>query len=413
MTDSNGNVVDWEAECRRLISGLTTLDIKGIVSDGEYSTLKNATEGLVRFIFGPKTSPIGELDELGMAWHGYYMIVTMATFEQVVGFYLKGEPWQDDKVFLSSRINPLYPRGGEDLFEAMHFNAERGALKITCTPKHNPWKTDISVVGRILFKVLSKINRRLPTFDAENAFSEWVRAFGNPLIGKDRQALIPGIVAAYKNYREEMVELARAIHDWELKLIEENGEPTGPTEMERMIEFVQAGCPSGSDSEESEVEAASEGRGVDDSEPEAQETVPGGEKCRVETFGRFRLYRTPSCITVEDTQNGKQYKIGRPGGNAAKAVMTLIRDYAAGNRQVHDSSREWKGAFQPGRGDATRFKEEQIFMLPKWNVEKQRYLNGQYCGKWRLWTDEEMKLDPEERLANYKAEFPHGQAWDG
>jgi hypothetical protein len=92
--------------------------------------------------------------------------------------------------------------------------------------------------------------------------------------------------------------------------------------------------------------------------------------------------------------------------------MTLIRDYAAGNRQVHDSSREWKGAFQPGRGDATRFKEEQIFMLPKWSAEKQRYLNGQYCGKWRLWTDEEMKLDPAKRLANYKAEFPHGQAWD-
>ena len=113
--------------------------------------------------------------------------------------------------------------------------------------------------------------------------------------------------------------------------------------------------------------------------PTAPNPVP--QEGRPEIFGRFRLYRTQSSITVEDTQNGKRYKIGRPGGNAAKAVMTLIRDYAAGNRQVHDSSREWKGAFQPGRGDATRFKEDQIFMLPKWNVEKQRYLNGQYCGK--------------------------------
>ena len=134
---------------------------------------------------------------------------------------------------------------------------------------------------------------------------------------------------------------------------------------------------------------------------------------RKETIGRFVVERSDAMMRVMDTQNEKRYEIGRSTGNAAKAVMTLIRDYAAGNRQVHDSSREWKGAMQPGRGDATHFKEEQIFMLPKWNVEKQRYLNGQYCGKWRLWTDEEMKLPVAKRLANYKAEFPHGQAWDG
>ena len=40
-------------------------------------------------------------------------------------------------------------------------------------------------------------------------------------------------------------------------------------------------------------------------------------------------------------------------------------------------------------------------MLPKWSAEKQRYLNGQYCGKWRLWTDDEMKLPVAKRLANY------------
>ena len=143
-----------------------------------------------------------------------------------------------------------------------------------------------------------------------------------------------------------------------------------------------------------------------------EQQADGDKKCRSEKLERFMVYRYDDRIIVEDTQIGKQYGIGRPGGNAAKAVMTLIRDYAAGNRQVHDSSREWKGALQPGRGDATRFKEEQIFMLPKWSAEKQRYLNGQYCGKWRLWTDEEMKLPVAKRLANYKAEFPHGQAWD-
>lgn len=129
---------------------------------------------------------------------------------------------------------------------------------------------------------------------------------------------------------------------------------------------------------------------------------------RVETKGRFRISRYDDRIVVEDTQNGLSYTITRPGGNAAKAIMTLIRDYAAGNRQLHDSSRAWVGAFQSGRGDATRFHKEQIFMLPKWCVEKQRYLDRQYYGKWRLWTDAEMKLAPAKRLAKHKTEFPKG-----
>ena len=136
--------------------------------------------------------------------------------------------------------------------------------------------------------------------------------------------------------------------------------------------------------------------------------VDNDGKCRTETFGRFKVYRYEARIAIEDTQNKKRYEIGRPDGNAAKAAMTLIRDYAAGNNQVHKSSREWIGAFQAGRGEATRFREEQIFKLPKWNAEKVRYLDGQYCGKWRLWTDEEMKLSEAKRLENHKADFPHG-----
>ena len=145
--------------------------------------------------------------------------------------------------------------------------------------------------------------------------------------------------------------------------------------------------------------------------PVVGEHEDAGRPSRVETFGRFTVRRYEGRIVVKDTKNSKTYVIAKPTGNAAKAVMTLIRDYAAGNRQLHDSSRAWVGAFQSGRGDATRFREEQIFMLPKWSEEKQRYLDKQYCGKWRLWTDDEMKLKLAKRLANHKAEFPKGYPW--
>jgi hypothetical protein len=136
------------------------------------------------------------------------------------------------------------------------------------------------------------------------------------------------------------------------------------------------------------------------------------EKCRSETLGRFKVYRSESRLTVEDIQNKKRYEIGRADSNAAKAVLTLIRDYAAGNKQVHDSSRKWIGAFQPGRGGATEFYSDQVFKLPKWSIDKGRYLKRQHCGKWRLWTDEEMALSAAKRLEGHKAEFPRGYPWD-
>ena len=152
-------------------------------------------------------------------------------------------------------------------------------------------------------------------------------------------------------------------------------------------------------------------------EPEAQEVAAGEQKPseerarQVETKGRFRTSRYEDRIVVEDTQNDLSYTIVRPSGNAAKAILTLIADYAAGNRQLHNSNRKLVGAFQSGRGDATRFRKEQVFMLPKWNTEKRRYVDGQYCGKWRLWTDAEMKLPSKRRLADHKKEFPGGCPW--
>ena len=138
--------------------------------------------------------------------------------------------------------------------------------------------------------------------------------------------------------------------------------------------------------------------------------APGdGEPCKVETYGRFRVERRKGSLVVEDTAvAGKPYRIGRPDCTAARTALKLIRDYAAGNRQTARSRREWVGAFQAGRGDATRFYRDQVFKLPKWNGEKGRYMDGQFCGLWRIWTDEEMAMPERKRVESFKKEFPHG-----
>ena len=101
----------------------------------------------------------------------------------------------------------------------MHINAEKVRLPIKCSPKHNPSGVDISNVGRIFFDVIGKINPKLLVWDAEGAFSDWVRAFGNPLMGEEsRSALVPEIVSAYKTYREKMIELARCMREYEDEL---------------------------------------------------------------------------------------------------------------------------------------------------------------------------------------------------
>lgn len=221
MTDNKGNVIDWTKEHKRLSGGLLFLLQRGLLTQAEFDIVNEAAEKLIRYIFGPRKSQVVELDEVGICWHGYEMIATLSGIKSSAPFYFDGVPLMESTRRLSSRLNPRYPRCGEDMFDIMHINAEKVGLPIKCSPKHNPSGVDISNVGRIFFDVIGKFNSKLPVWDAEGAFSEWVRAFGNPLMGEEsRIALVPEIVSAYKTYREKMIELARSMREYEDELDE-------------------------------------------------------------------------------------------------------------------------------------------------------------------------------------------------
>lgn len=232
MTDNKGNVIDWTKEYNRLSGGLLFLLSRGLLTQAESDTINEAAEKLIRHIFGPRKSQVAELDEEGICWHGYEMIVTLSGIKNSAAFYFDGFPLTESMRRLSDRLNPRYPRCGEDMFDIMHINAEKVGLPIKCSPKHNPSGVDISNVGRIFFDVIGKINPKLLVWDAEGAFSEWVRSFGNPLMGEAcRIALVPEIVSAYKTYREKMIELARCMREYEdeldAKARSENKQETG------------------------------------------------------------------------------------------------------------------------------------------------------------------------------------------
>ena len=219
MTDNKGNVIDWTKEYNRLSGGLLFLLTRGLLTQAEFDTINEAAGKLIRHIFGPRKSQVVELDEVGICWHGYEMVVTLSGIKSSAAFYFDGFPLTESMRRLSDRLNPRYPRCGEDLFDIMHINAEKVRLPIKCSPKHNPSGVDISNVGRIFFDVIGKINPKLLVWDAEGAFSDWVRAFGNPLMGEEsRIALVPEIVSAYKTYREKMIELARCMREYEDEL---------------------------------------------------------------------------------------------------------------------------------------------------------------------------------------------------
>lgn len=219
MTDNKGNVIDWTKEYNRLSGGLLFLLTRGLLTQAEFDIINEAAGKLIRHIFGPRKSQVVELDEVGICWHGYEMVVTLSGIKSSAAFYFDGFPLTESMRRLSDRLNPRYPRCGEDLFDIMHINAEKVRLPIKCSPKHNPSGVDISNVGRIFFDVIGKINPNLLAWDAEGAFSDWVRAFGNPLMGEEsRIALVPEIVSAYKTYREKMIELARCMREYEDEL---------------------------------------------------------------------------------------------------------------------------------------------------------------------------------------------------
>ena len=135
---------------------------------------------------------------------------------------------------------------------------------------------------------------------------------------------------------------------------------------------------------------------------------------RVKEYRRFLVEEYSSAIVVIDNTPGKRKKSYRFRLNswAHKAALKLIKYYDAGKEQLCNSNGKWRGAFQKRRGgkahdDAVRFYRDQVFKLPRWDSEKQQYMNNQYDGRWRLWTDDELLLPEHKRISDFKKSHPN------
>ena len=125
-------------------------------------------------------------------------------------------------------------------------------------------------------------------------------------------------------------------------------------------------------------------------------------------YGRFTVAEYTSTVVIADCTPGKAPYRFRKSGWAYKGALELVKRYAAGMEQLYKSNAKLRGAFQKGRGDAERFRREQVFKLPRWNEEMQRYMDNQYDGRWRLWTDDEILLPERKRVAAFKRKHPRG-----
>ena len=134
---------------------------------------------------------------------------------------------------------------------------------------------------------------------------------------------------------------------------------------------------------------------------------------KVETIGRFEVEHYEARMVITDTvQKKKPYKIKKFKNSQRTKAYTvidrLLQNYKTGTDQIVLSDSTWRGAFQKGRGDALRFKDDQIFIAPRWNREKGRYIDEQPSGRWRLWLDDELKMSERERIEAFKAAYPDG-----
>lgn len=142
-----------------------------------------------------------------------------------------------------------------------------------------------------------------------------------------------------------------------------------------------------------------------------------GKKCdaagqsttKTTVIGRFTFETTQThyILTTMFKNKKKTYKF-RSSSNAGRYARQLLMNYKTGTDQTIVSDQTWKGAFQKRRGDATKFKDDQIFMLPRWDGEKGHFLHNQMSGRWRLWTDEEMLMSRSERMKKFIADHPNG-----
>ena len=148
-------------------------------------------------------------------------------------------------------------------------------------------------------------------------------------------------------------------------------------------------------------------RAEDPAVPQLEEEESAPPPDEVKTHGRFRVEIDATHYRITDTIQNTRYKI-KKDTHAGGAVRELILTYDTGTDQTHPSNDRWTGAFQSGRGDATEFKNDEIFMLPRWDCEKGKYLSNQYTRRWRLWLDEELAMSKAERVQRFMDTHPGG-----
>lgn len=403
MADHAELPTDRDAELRKLVSDTTALLFDGYLTDVEYQALTRDAEILFRWLFTLRTadSPADDrFDTYAFSWYGYVQVKTLQAAANLLGFYLHGQRKPAKARLLSEWLAPMSLGGGTNYLKVLLDNAESGHFRIDETLIRNTFDVNLAALGGLCFKVLEKLNRKLPVFQTGLAFARWAHSFGAPKykIMED----LPETLKAYRTYCSAMENLAQAFHDWECELIANQGEENEWEDAKRMMEAMTADVP--------ELHVL---RKEEDPEPEPDvpDAGDGDTVTQRKSYHRFTLTKFFSGrLKVEDTQLARTYDIDARAAEAQKAIKILVKTYDAGTGQTLKKNKKWAGAFQNGRGDASRFYADEVFRLPKWNSEKKKYIG--YAGVWRLWTDDELKLEPEERVEKFKKDNPKGYGTD-
>ena len=148
--------------------------------------------------------------------------------------------------------------------------------------------------------------------------------------------------------------------------------------------------------------------------PPAHEGNPGtspkkdapGNPISSRPYGRFTIQQYETQLVVTDSILKYSLTVKR-GTNAEIAITRLIVAQDNGCDQITHSDPSWKGVFQKNRKYAP-FKDKEIFIVPRWCPEKRKYLLSQPSDRWRLWTDEELKMPKEQRIRKFIEEHPNG-----
>lgn len=148
------------------------------------------------------------------------------------------------------------------------------------------------------------------------------------------------------------------------------------------------------------------------------ETAPTLE----EDYGMFSVQREGNRTTIRRYETPRSvkprglldcYRI-KTDSRAYQIIFNLIKDYETDTRQLRRSGKDWPGAFQKRgnkqKSDANRFMGNEILRVPRWDAKKKEWDTTQYEGQWRIWTDEERKYSPDDRLAKFMREHPNGLA---